>query len=142
MISRTFSRAVVAPRLTRTNAVANVRMVKPRGSNVVVKAESKEASSGGDFDAILMNVADKFEKAENKPVVIGYCVAAVAAFVFSEWLLHLPALDILLGFPVQMVGIISLPILINRYVLESKDVTSELSTEVESIVKKLPGLQK
>jgi hypothetical protein len=30
-----------------------------------------------DFDALLELVADKFEKAENKPVVAGYAVGAV-----------------------------------------------------------------
>jgi hypothetical protein len=36
----------------------------------------------------------QFEKAENKPVVIGWVSAAVAAFFVAEWLIHLPALDV------------------------------------------------
>jgi hypothetical protein len=36
----------------------------------------------------------QFEKAENKPVVIGWVSAAVAAFFIAEWLIHLPALDV------------------------------------------------
>jgi hypothetical protein len=36
----------------------------------------------------------QFEKAENKPVVIGWVSAAAAAFIIAEWLIHLPALDV------------------------------------------------
>ena len=36
----------------------------------------------------------QFEKAENKPVVIGYVAAAIFAFFTAEWLIHLPALDV------------------------------------------------
>jgi hypothetical protein len=36
----------------------------------------------------------QFEKAENKPVVIGYVAAAAFAFFTAEWLIHLPALDV------------------------------------------------
>lgn len=36
----------------------------------------------------------QFEKVENKPVVIAYIIAAFAAFFTTEWLIHLPALDI------------------------------------------------
>jgi hypothetical protein len=36
----------------------------------------------------------QFEKTENKPVVIGYVAAALFAFFTAEWLIHLPALDV------------------------------------------------
>jgi hypothetical protein len=36
----------------------------------------------------------QFEKAENKPVVVGWVAAALAAFFVAEWLIHLPALDV------------------------------------------------
>lgn len=36
----------------------------------------------------------QFEKTDNKPVVIGYVAAAAFAFFTAEWLIHLPALDI------------------------------------------------
>lgn len=36
----------------------------------------------------------QFEKVENKAAVVGYIAAAVSALIFTEWLIHLPALDI------------------------------------------------
>lgn len=36
----------------------------------------------------------QFEASENKPVVIGYIVGAVAAFIFAEWFIHLPLFNI------------------------------------------------
>ena len=36
----------------------------------------------------------QFEKVENKPVVVGYIAGAAAAIIIAEWLIHLPALDI------------------------------------------------
>ena len=42
----------------------------------------------------LMVGALQFEKVENKPVVVGYIAAAVSALIVAEWLVHLPALDI------------------------------------------------
>ena len=44
----------------------------------------------------------QFEKMENKGAVIGYLSAAVVAFIAVEWLIHLPALDVVLGWPVQV----------------------------------------
>lgn len=32
----------------------------------------------------------QFEKSNNKPVVVGYTIGAVAAFFTAEWLIHLP----------------------------------------------------
>ncbi|CAD7695586.1 unnamed protein product [Ostreobium quekettii] len=70
-----------------TGANAN-RLVGCERDRLVVRAEE-----GGDFDALLMKLSDKFEKVENKPVVIGYGVGALVAFFFVEWLIHLPILD-------------------------------------------------
>ena len=39
-------------------------------------------------------VPTQFEKVENKPVVVGYIAGAAAAIIIAEWLIHLPALDI------------------------------------------------
>jgi len=42
---------------------------------------------------VIERYTQKFEKAEKKPVIIGYGVAAVAALFITEWLIHLPLLD-------------------------------------------------
>lgn len=36
----------------------------------------------------------QFEKSQNKPAIIGYSAAAVFVFFTAEWLIHLPALDV------------------------------------------------
>lgn len=43
---------------------------------------------------ILHIVLLQFEKAENKPIVIGYIAAAAFALITAEWLIHLPALNV------------------------------------------------
>lgn len=115
------------------------RVARPapqHSAGVLVKAESK------DFDAYLAEWADKFEKAENKPVVIGWVSAAVAAFFVAEWLIHLPALDVVLGFPVQLVGLLTLPYLGVRWFVDGGDASKDIEAAAGTIIKKLPGLDK
>lgn len=100
------------------------------------------AAAADDFDSLLMKVADKWEKADNKPVVVGYIAAGVAALWFSEWLIHLPGLNILLGFPIQLVGLLALPVLGLRYFVDGKDYSKDLSDVTDNVVSKLPGLKK
>lgn len=101
------------------------------------------SSGDGDFDAVLAKWADKFEKADNKPLVVGYLSAAVGAVIFVEWLIHLPGLNVLLGFPVQLLGIFALPVLIMRYVVDGKaDAGKDAGDLVASITAELPGFKK
>ena len=92
------------------------------------------------MDQLLANWADKFEKTENKPVVIGWIAAVLSSFIATEWLIHLPVFDFLLGFPVQLIGVLSLPILVTRYVLDGKDAVKDAGDVVLDITKRLPGL--
>ena len=41
----------------------------------------------------------QFEASDNKPAVIGYSVAAVFAFFFAEWFIHLPLFNFVSGLP-------------------------------------------
>mmetsp|Transcript_9978 Transcript_9978/g.21308 ORF Transcript_9978/g.21308 Transcript_9978/m.21308 type:complete len:143 (-) Transcript_9978:1119-1547(-) len=136
-VARSARTGVVAP-ASRRPALPLRPAVAPKRRTVV----SKAAASGDDFDALLNSIAEKFEKTENKPVVIGYVAAGVSAFVFAEWLIHLPALDILLGFPIQVLGVIMAPVLAVRYLLNGKDVTADINDTITDISKKLPGLEK
>lgn len=43
---------------------------------------------------ILPIVLMQFEKTENKPIVIAYIAAAAFALITAEWLIHLPALNV------------------------------------------------
>lgn len=102
----------------------------------------RASSSGGDFDELLNSLANKFEKAENKPVIIAWISAAAFAFFISEWLIHLPALNVLLGFPIQLLGLLMLPYLGIRYLVDGGDVAKDVETYTSTITKKLPGLEK
>ncbi|KAF6261659.1 hypothetical protein COO60DRAFT_1500622 [Scenedesmus sp. NREL 46B-D3] len=131
-----FTRTAPAP--TRLPLVPS-RIARPtpqHNAGVVARAESK------DLDAYLAEWADKFEKAENKPVVIGWVSAAVAAFFIAEWLIHLPALDVVLGFPVQLVGLLALPYLGVRWLVDGNDASKDIEAAAGTIIKKLPGLEK
>ncbi len=64
-------------------------------ADVRALASSKQSDSEPeDFDAWLMKNAEAWEKAEQKPAIVAWISAAVLLFVFAEWLIHLPALDI------------------------------------------------
>lgn len=80
---------------------------------VVRVQASSNKSTDFDFDAALSTMAEKvgvgftvwdlrrghhapapqFEKADNKPALLGWGVAGLSVFFFSEWLIHLPGLN-------------------------------------------------
>ncbi|KAK9824525.1 hypothetical protein WJX72_011092 [[Myrmecia] bisecta] len=110
-----------------------------RGFRVVPQATNTDKEL--DFDAILESIADKFENSENKTAIVGYGAAALGAFVFAEWLIHLPGLNILLGFPIQLLGLLTAPVLVVKYVLDGEDFTKDAQAISDKVVKKLPGLK-
>ena len=63
--------------------------------------------AGKDFDDVLIEVANKFEEADNKVAIIGWTAAAFSGVVIAEWLIHLPLFDFLLGFPIQFLGLLA-----------------------------------
>ncbi len=65
------------------------------------------ARAGKDFDDILIDVANKFEKSDNKVAIIGWSVAGFGTIVMLEWFIHLPLFDFLLGFPIQFLGLLA-----------------------------------
>lgn len=101
------------------------------------------SSQPKDFDEFLELVADKFEKVDNKPVVIGYLVAAFFAIVVAEWFIHLPLFNILLGFPIQFIGLAVTPYLALRYYVDKTGSPLEDAEKLVGTYKsKLPGLDK
>lgn len=60
-----------------------------------------------DFDEVLIEVANKFERADNKVAIIGWTAAAFSGVVIAEWFIHLPLFDFLLGFPIQFLGLLT-----------------------------------
>ncbi|CAK0735769.1 hypothetical protein CVIRNUC_000636 [Coccomyxa viridis] len=131
---------VTAPRAPFSSPIVphlpQVRKCGP-GKSVAVRAQSKDT----DFDSILTTLADKFEKTDKKPAVIGWTAAAVGSFFLAEWLIHLPLLDFLLGFPLQLVGILALPWAYVKYVDESNSIVDDLGSAAKKVTNKLPGLE-
>ncbi|KAK9798601.1 hypothetical protein WJX73_006868 [Symbiochloris irregularis] len=142
------SQPIIRAALPGPQVPANVRSARAIGSRLGKPQESQrqsvvaQASAGEDFDGILSDIADKFEKSDKKGAIIGYTAAGVLAFFFSEWLIHLPLLNLLLGFPIQLVGLLVLPYLVVKYGVENDDYVRDLKTAGNRVIKKLPGLEK
>jgi len=132
--TRSASKAVKVSSIAHARQLRTVQPV--RGASVVVRAQEE------DFDAILNGLAEKFEKSDNKPAIIGYSVGAGFALFAAEWLIHKPLLDVLLGFPIQLLGLLVLPYLGVRYFVEEKSATEDAKQAVTTVVKQLPGLGK
>ena len=60
-----------------------------------------------DFDQLLLDVANKFENSSNKGAIVGYSAAAFGAITVAEWFMHLPLFNVLLGFPIQFLGLLT-----------------------------------
>ncbi|GAB4820684.1 hypothetical protein N2152v2_007730 [Parachlorella kessleri] len=140
----TMTTAVVA--LRRPTASLNSRFparkigaLRLRTFGRTVKAEAKQDF---DFDTFLMETANKFEQAENKPAIIGWGVAAAAAILTAEWLIHLPVFNVLLGFPIQLVGLLALPYLGIKYYVEGEDPKRDAEGVLKKVTNQLPGLGK
>lgn len=96
-----------------------------------------------DFDKVIADIGDKFEASDNKATIVAYSAAAVFALWVSEWLIHLPLLDFLLGFPIQLLGLATLPYLGVKYLVEKDgDITSDAGRAIKKVAKQLPGLDK
>ena len=75
--------------------------------------------------------------------IVGWTAGAFGALVIGEWLINLPLLNVLLGFPIQLLGLVSAGNLTWRYYGEK---AGEPLGDLEALVKKvsaeLPGLGK
>ena len=96
-----------------------------------------------DFDSILADFASEFEKypQDKKVAVAGWGAAALGAFVFAEKIMHTVVFDFLIGGPVQMLGLLALPGIALKFI-DGKDLAGEAGDYVNSIAKRLPGLDK
>lgn len=83
----------------------------------------------------------RFEDAPNKPVAGAYIAAAAGAILGAEYFMHLPLFNFLIGFPVQLVGLLVTPYLVLRY-YEGEDPVKDVEGVYDYILKKLPGLDK
>ncbi len=98
---------------------------------------------GGDFDALLLDVSNRFEAAENKAAIVGWTAGAAFAIITAEWFIHLPLLDALLGFPIQFLGLVTAVSLGLRYYVEGRgSAAGDLADVVGRVAAQLPGLGK
>lgn len=75
---------------------------------------------------IVLHTILQFEKSDNKAAIVGYTAAAAGLFFFTEWLIHLPGLNLILGFPIQLVGVLALPLLYVRYGIEGGNILDDV----------------
>lgn len=106
-----------------------------RATAVAARAEAR------DFDSLLELGAEKWEKAENKPVLVGYGVGGLVALSITETVVHAPVLNVLLGFPLELLGILSAGSLALRYLKEGEDPLEDLGKLGDTLSDTLPGLK-
>merc|ERR1711865_570215 len=111
----------------------------PRGVQAARKPMVTRAAV--DPEAFVKKFSDKFEASENQPVVIGYGVGFLVALYIVESLIHLPLLNILVGFPLEVLGLCSAGVLGYKYFAEDGKPEEDLDATLTKIAKELPGLK-
>jgi hypothetical protein len=80
-------------------------------------------------------------QAENKVAIVGWGIAAFSAVVVAEWFIHLPLFDYLLGFPLQLLGLVAaIDLGIKYYLDKESDAMTDFEALVGKVTKRLPGL--
>ena len=96
-----------------------------------------------DLDTVLADFAAEFEQypQDRKVATAGWAAAGLGAVVLGEKIMHTVVFDVLLGFPIQLLGLLVLPGLVVK-ALDGKDLVEEGGAYVSSLAKRLPGLDK
>lgn len=126
-LSASYSRGVQmrAPRV----GVSNERR------SLVVRAEKM------DFDQVLAKGAESWEASDKKLAIVGYSAAALVALYVVESLIHLPVLNVLLGFPLELLGMFSAGYIAYEYVKEDGDLVADVASFTNKVTKELPGFK-
>lgn len=128
-----------------TSCISRGQVTRPFGPIRVRRtgraSVTRAASTQGEADSIVAKITEKYENAQNKPAVIAYTGGSVTLLIFAEWLINKPGLNILLGFPVQLIGLLFLPGLVNKYLVEKKSAGDDAKSALNNLIKKLPGLE-
>ncbi|CAG9465455.1 unnamed protein product [Pedinophyceae sp. YPF-701] len=108
------------------------------------RASVRAAAFKTRFDAekLTADLQDKFEKTDKKAAVIGYSVAGTIAFVLAEKIIHAPLLSLLLGEPLEIIGLFTAIYLALRYVKDEVDPMDDAEKIAGDVVGVLPGLKK
>lgn len=68
-------------------------------------------------------------------------MAAAGALALGEWVIHLPVLDVLIGLPVQLLGLFVMPPLAVRWFVEGRSFEEDVEKQIGKILAAL-GLKK
>ena len=71
-----------------------------------------------------------------------YGVGLVVGLYFVESLIHLPVLSLVIGFPLELLGVISAGALALRYLKQGGDIEADAAGVVATLEATLPGLKK
>jgi len=94
-----------------------------------------------DFDAILARGAEAWDKSDKKVAVVGYSIATLVGLYVIESIAHLPVLNVLIGVPLELLGIFSAGALGYRYLKENQDPFADISDFTGKVTKDLPGFK-
>jgi hypothetical protein len=114
---------------------AHTRSVAPARSAVQVRAANINT------EELLIKAQRTWDTVENKPVVVGYSVGLLVGLYFVESLIHLPVLNLVIGFPLELLGVMSAGALALRYTVEGVDPTTDLAKVQATLQDTLPGLK-
>ena len=75
-------------------------------------------------------------------MVAGYGVGLLVGLYFVESFIHLPVLNLVIGFPLELLGVMSAGALALRYLKQGGDVEADASALAAQLQDTLPGLKK
>lgn len=78
---------------------------------------------------------------EKKFVVVGYAAALLVGLYFVESLIHLPILNLVVAFPLELLGVSTAGVLALRYTVEGVNVQDDIDAAVAKVEATLPGFK-
>ena len=75
-------------------------------------------------------------------MVVGYSVGLLVGLYFVESFIHLPVLNLVIGFPLELLGVCSAGALGLRYLKQGVDPMGDVKDVVSTLENTLPGLKK
>jgi len=83
----------------------------------------------------------QWEASDKKGPIVGYSALAFVGLIFVEKFIHLPLFNVLLGFPLELLGIFSAGYIAYTYVNEDGDFVGDVSKFTGKVTKDLPGFK-
>ena len=83
----------------------------------------------------------QWDKAEPKPIIAAYGVGLLVGLYFVESFIHLPVLNLVIGFPLELLGVVSAGALALRYLKQGGDIEADVNGIAATLKDTLPGLK-